>query len=161
MDFGWDHPFAAVELAWDRETDTVYVTKTYRVREATPVIHSGALRSWGKDLRWAWPRDGRRETLEGAGVALAEQYREQGLDLLFEHAQFEDGSVSVEDTPVNLTSRKRAGHYRRIARLRTSARAECRSVFCARNLSVMARRIIRCVVASGPDGFAPSPGRAI
>ena len=39
---------------------------------------------------------GRRETLEGAGVALAEQYREQGLDLLFEHAQFEDGSVSVE-----------------------------------------------------------------
>ena len=62
MDFGCDHPFAAVELAWDRETDTAYVTKAYRVREATPVIHSGALRAWGKDLRWAWPRErkGRR-----------------------------------------------------------------------------------------------------
>ena len=85
MDFGWDHPFAAVELAWDRDTDTVYVVKAYGVREATPVIHSGALRSWGKDLRWAWPRDGRRETLEGAGVALAEQYKEQGLEMLWEH----------------------------------------------------------------------------
>ena len=25
MDFGWDHPFAAVEIAWDRDTDTIYV----------------------------------------------------------------------------------------------------------------------------------------
>jgi Terminase large subunit, T4likevirus-type, N-terminal len=78
LDFGWDHPFAAVELAWDRETDTVYVTKAYRIRETTPVIHAAALRSWGKELRFSWPRDGRRETLEGAGVALAEQYKEQG-----------------------------------------------------------------------------------
>jgi hypothetical protein len=22
-DFGWDHPFAAVELIWDRDTDTL------------------------------------------------------------------------------------------------------------------------------------------
>ena len=28
LDFGWTHPSAAVELAWDRDTDTVYVTKT-------------------------------------------------------------------------------------------------------------------------------------
>jgi hypothetical protein len=62
MDFGWDHPFAAVELVWDRDTDTVYVTKTYRVREATAVIHAAALKLWGKTLPWAWPRDGRRET---------------------------------------------------------------------------------------------------
>ena len=43
MDFGWDHPFAAIELVRDRDTDTVYVTKTYRVREATAVIHAAAL----------------------------------------------------------------------------------------------------------------------
>jgi hypothetical protein len=36
------------------------------------------------------------ETLEGAGIALAEQYRDQGLNMLHEHVQFEDGSVSVE-----------------------------------------------------------------
>ena len=36
MDFGWDHPFAAVELVWDRDTDTVYVARTHRLREASP-----------------------------------------------------------------------------------------------------------------------------
>jgi phage terminase large subunit-like protein len=73
MDFGWDHPFAAVELVWDREGDVVYVNRCHRLREATPIIHAAAIRPWG-NLLWAWPRDGRRETLEGAGIALAEQY---------------------------------------------------------------------------------------
>jgi hypothetical protein len=58
MDFGYDHPFAAVELVWDRDTDTVYVTRTFRHREGSPVLHAAALRPWGK-LPWAWPRDGR------------------------------------------------------------------------------------------------------
>ena len=40
MDFGWDHPFAAVELVWDRDTDTVYVSKTHRARQMTPVLHA-------------------------------------------------------------------------------------------------------------------------
>jgi len=112
MDFGWDHPFAAVELAWDRESDTVYLLKTHRLKEATPVVHAGALRSWGKELPWAWPRDGRRETLEGAGIALAEQYREQGLNMLFEHAQFEDGSVSVEAGLMKMLSMMQGGRFK-------------------------------------------------
>jgi hypothetical protein len=109
MDFGWDHPFAAVELVWDRDTDTVYVARCYRLKEATPIEHAAALRSWGKDLRWAWPRDGKRETLEGAGIALAEQYREQGLNMLHEHAQFEDSSVSVEAGLMAMLDRMRTG----------------------------------------------------
>ena len=62
-------------------TDTVYVSRTYCLREATAIIHAAALKPWG-NLPWAWPRDGRRETLEGAGVALAKQYTAQGLDML-------------------------------------------------------------------------------
>src|SRR5215831_17620766 len=112
MDFGWDHPFAAVELVWDRDTDTVYVTKCYRVREATPVIHAAALKLWGKGLPWAWPRDGRRETLEGAGKPLADQYRAQGLEMLHEHAQFEDGSVSVEAGLADMLIRMEGGRFK-------------------------------------------------
>jgi Terminase RNaseH-like domain len=112
MDFGFTHPFAAVELAWDRDTDTVYVIKTHRLKEATPVVHAGALRAWGKELPWAWPRDGRRETLEGAGIALAEQYKEQGLDMLYEHAQFEDGSVSVEAGLMKMLTMMQAGRFK-------------------------------------------------
>src|SRR5262249_173445 len=96
MDFGWNHPFAAIELAWDRAADVVYVIKAYRAAQQTPGLHAGALRGWGKELRWAWPRDGRRETLEGAGISLAKQYGAQGLKMLSEHAQFEDKSISVE-----------------------------------------------------------------
>jgi hypothetical protein len=29
LDFGWDHPTAAAKLAWDRDSDVVYVTATY------------------------------------------------------------------------------------------------------------------------------------
>ena len=112
MDFGWDHPFAAVELVWDRDADVVYVSRTHRLREATPVLHAATLRAWGKELPWAWPRDGRRETLEGAGVALAEQYREQDLNLLFEHAQFPDGSVSVEAGLMEMLTRMQTGRFK-------------------------------------------------
>jgi phage terminase large subunit-like protein len=111
MDFGWDHPFAAVELVWDRDADVVYVTKCHRLREATPVVHAAVLRAWGS-FPWAWPRDGRRETLEGAGVALAEQYRAQGLDMLWDHAQFEDGSVSVEAGIMDMLTRMEAGRFK-------------------------------------------------
>ena len=112
MDFGWDHPFAAVELVRDRDTDTVYVARTHRLKEATPILHAAAIRPWGKELRWAWPRDGRRETLEGAGIALAEQYKTQGLNMLHEHAQFEDGSVSVEAGLMDMLTRMQTGRFK-------------------------------------------------
>ena len=35
--------------------------------------------------------DGRNQTLAGAGVPLMAQYRDAGLDMMHEHAQFEDG----------------------------------------------------------------------
>ena len=73
------------------------------------MTHAAAVKGWGKDLRWAWPRDGRRETLEGAGIALAEQYRTQGLNMLQDHAQFDDGSVSVEAGLMAMLDRMQTG----------------------------------------------------
>lgn len=112
MDFGWDHPFAAVELIWDRDADVVYVSKTYRKSQATPVIHSAALKPWGDWLPWMWPRDGRRETLEGAGMALANQFAEQGLKMHYEHSQYEDGSVSVEAGLMDMLDRMQTGRFK-------------------------------------------------
>jgi hypothetical protein len=116
MDFGWDHPFAAVELVWDRDTDTVYVSRTHRLKEATPIAHAAALRPWGKELRWAWPRDGNRETLEGAGIALASQYREQGLNLLHEFSHYLEPtgqkSVSVEAGLMDMLNRMTSGRFK-------------------------------------------------
>jgi hypothetical protein len=89
----------------------VYVSRTHRLKEATPVLHAAAIKSWGH-LRWSWPRDGRRETLEGAGQALSKQYSDQGLDMLHEHAQFEDGSVSVEAGLMDMLDRMKTGRFK-------------------------------------------------
>src|SRR5262249_35127905 len=112
LDFGYDHPAAAVELVWDRDTDTVYVSRTHRIRETSVVVFAAAIKPWGNLLPWAWPRDGRRETMEGAGIALAKQYQAKGLDMLFQHAQFEDGSVSVEAGLMDMLTRMEAGRFK-------------------------------------------------
>jgi phage terminase large subunit-like protein len=111
-DFGWDHPAAFVELVWDRDLDTIYVARALRIREATPVLHAAAIRPWGAKLPWAWPRDGRRETLEGAGIALSRQYEAQGLNMLGTHAQFVDGSVSVEAGLMDMLDRMQTGRFK-------------------------------------------------
>ena len=111
MDFGYGHPYAAVEVVWDRDSDVLYVARTHRLREATPILHAAAIKPWG-NLLWAWPRDGARETLEGAGIALAQQYTAQGLDMLPEPAQFEDGSVSVEAGLMDMLDRMQTGRFK-------------------------------------------------
>lgn len=112
LDFGWDHPSAAVELAWDTEADVVYVSKCWRGSQHSPAMQAIALKPWGSWLPWAWPRDGRRETLEGAGVALAKQYGEHGLNMLGTHAQFSDGSVSVEAGLMEMLDRMQSGRFK-------------------------------------------------
>ncbi|MCG5537868.1 terminase large subunit domain-containing protein [Halorhodospira sp. 9622] len=100
LDFGWDHPTAAAKIVWDRDSDTIYVTNGYRKSQATPVIHAAALKPWGARLPWAWPHDG-YQTEKGSGVQLAEQYREQGLNMLPTHAAFPE---TRDDTRLSRTS---------------------------------------------------------
>ena len=112
LDFGWAHPSAAVELAWDNEADVVYVSKAHRASQQTPAMQALALKAWGEWLPFAWPRDGRRETLEGAGVALAKQYAAHGLNMLAGHARFADGSVSVEAGLMDMLDRMQSGRFK-------------------------------------------------
>jgi phage terminase large subunit-like protein len=116
LDFGYDHPAAAVHLVWDRDADVVYVTKAWRERQTTPVLHAAALKGWGKDLNWAWPRDGRRETLEGAGIPLMRQYESAGLSMLYTHAAYDDGTpggnVSIEAGLMDMLDRMQTGRLK-------------------------------------------------
>lgn len=116
LDFGWDHPTAAVKLAWDRDADTVYVTAAYRKREATPLIHAGSLKEWGSWLPWAWPHDGLQHD-KTSGDQIAEQYRKHGLNMLPERAQFEDGSSGVEAGISMMLDRMQTGRLKVFAHL--------------------------------------------
>lgn len=110
LDFGWDHPSAAVKLAYDADNDIVYVTQDYRRREAPVVLHAEALKPWGKDLPWAWPHDGNNDT--AAGENLHTQYRRHGLEMLFERATFLDGSNSVEAGLMDMLDRMQTGRWK-------------------------------------------------
>ena len=111
LDFGWDHPMAAVEILHDPDSDVVYVSRALRQRQLTPALAGIALKPWG-DLIWMWPRDGRRDTQEGAGIALAKQFEAAGLKMWHEHAQFRDGSVSVEAGLMEMLDRMQTGRFK-------------------------------------------------
>lgn len=111
VDFGWDHPFAAVNLAWDRDADCVYVCKEYAQRESTPVIHAAAIKPWGAWVPCAWPHDGLQHD-KGSGEALRDQYQAQGLAMLPEKATFVDGGNGVEAGLMDMLDRMQTGRWK-------------------------------------------------
>jgi len=124
LDFGWDHPSAAVQLVWDRDTDIEYVVAAHRAREQTPVLFSASIKPWGDWLPWAWPHDGLQKD-KGSGQALRDQYKAQGLNMLKDKATHppaegkEEGSGgnSVEAGVQDLLDRMNTGRFKVFANL--------------------------------------------
>lgn len=92
------HPFAAVLLAWDRDTDTIYVMHAIRLRGGLARDHVAAIKEhpmW--DAPMAWPHDG---NTSGAGVisgiTLHGVYKKMGLEMRHTHATFPDGGYVFE-----------------------------------------------------------------
>ena len=112
IDFGYDHPFGAVCLAHDRDNDVVYVTRDYRKREATPVIHSAALKPWGDWIPVAWPHDGMRKDKDPSGKEFHRLYADQGLNMLQEKATFEDGGYGREAGLMDMLDRMETGRWK-------------------------------------------------
>lgn len=106
VDFGWTHATALSWLAWDRDTDTVYVYDCYSAKEKTPEIHAITIRAKGAWIPVAWPHDGENATSAGAGTPLAQQYRDAQVNMLPERATHppRDGQDEGEDTGKGGTS---------------------------------------------------------
>ena len=110
IDFGWDHPTAAVWIAHDRDTDTAWVYDTYRKSSETPVFHSAALKARGHWIPVVWPHDGSQHD-KGSGIPLAQLYRQQGVNmnrLCFENPE---GGQSVEAGLMNMLDRMRTSRF--------------------------------------------------
>ncbi len=85
IDFGgFEHPFAAVWIAIDRDTDTAYIYKTYK-NMGSLAIHCDALRRQGCDwIPTAWPHDVGVSD-KRSGKPLAEIMRDEyGLNMLWQ-----------------------------------------------------------------------------
>lgn len=111
IDFGWDHPFGAARLVWDRDNDCVYLVSEYAQREATPIIHAAAIKPWGAWIPVAWPHDGLQHD-KGSGESLAPQYKAQGLNMLPERATFRDGGNGVEAGIMEMLDRMQTGRFK-------------------------------------------------
>lgn len=85
IDFGIDHAFAAVWLAWDRDTDTVYVYDVYKAIGEKMPVHVSRLKSNGEYIPIIWPHDGLNRE-KSSGEPLAEMYRKEGANMY--HEQF-------------------------------------------------------------------------
>ncbi len=110
-DFGWDHPSAGAWMAWDRDTDTIYVYDTYRAREQTVIVNAAAIKSRGGKIPVAWPHDGLQHD-KGSGEQLATQYRSQGAAMIPERATFEDGSSGLEAGVADMLTRMETGRLK-------------------------------------------------
>jgi phage terminase large subunit-like protein len=83
IDFGWDHPTAAVWIAHNADSDCMYVYDCYRENKQDVIYHSRALKARGQWVPFSWPHDGNRKNGYG-GPSLADSYRKEGVRMHFE-----------------------------------------------------------------------------
>ena len=90
VDFGMDHPFAAAWIAWDRDTDTIYLYDCYRAsrksegRSITIAEHASAIKSRGTWIPCVWPHDMNQEEPKSC-KALHRLFADEGVNMRPEH----------------------------------------------------------------------------
>jgi phage terminase large subunit-like protein len=119
LDFGWDHPTAAVWIALDAQNDVIYVYDEYSKAKSTALEHSAAVRERPHYIPIAWPRDGLQSD-KGSGIGLADQYRSQGCNLiptfftnpLAPGDTGQKGNQNIEPGIMNMLHRMETGRFK-------------------------------------------------
>lgn len=119
LDFGWDHPTACCWVAWDRDTDTVYIYDEYKVSREKISTHSSAIKKKGDWIPVAWPHDGMRSN-ERDGEQLRQLYMDEGVNMLYkkftnppQQGQKEgEGGHSIEYGIMEILSRMQTGRFK-------------------------------------------------
>lgn len=111
MDFGWDHPQAHVQIAWDMGADTLYVIHAYKKSGIQPYEAWNVVKSWSEDVPTAWPADG-LQTEKGSAKRQKDYYEEAGFEMLSEHATWEEGGNGVEAGLMELNNLMKTGRFK-------------------------------------------------
>ena len=96
MDFGWEHPTAAVWVAHDRDADVVYVYDGYRAKEQLIPVHAASIRARADWIPVSWPHDGYAVRDSNTGEQLRQQYLAHGVNMRPVHAQFPETGAENE-----------------------------------------------------------------
>lgn len=114
IDFGWDHPGAAAWIAYDRDTDVIYVYDCYKKSGETAAYHGYAINQRGRKIPVSWPHDG-LDTEKGSGKVLRDQYIEAGVNMLGLSARYEKdkgGAQPVEPIVQEVDERMNTGRLK-------------------------------------------------
>lgn len=96
LDFGTEHAKAAVFLAWDRDTNTIYIYDVWKEKTPTLAPMVSAVRQrGGETIPVVWPHD-LAERDPTSGKSYQQLFKTEGLNMTEEHATFEDGGYSTE-----------------------------------------------------------------
>jgi len=116
IDFGWTHPNAIACLAYDADTDTVYLIDGVKQEQTLIPVIASTIKARGEWIPVAWPHDGYQVKDAMHGHQVAEQYRMEGVNMLPTHAQFEK---STDDELQKSTMSVEAGIQDMITRMQT------------------------------------------
>lgn len=84
MDFGgWNHPTACVWIAYNDDTDIVYIYDTYKSKEKLVSEHADSIRSRGPHIEVIYPHDA--EKADRGGTKLAQLYRDKMVKMFHVH----------------------------------------------------------------------------
>lgn len=111
MDYGWDHPQAHIQLAWDKDSDCIYVTNAWKKSNTLPEVAWVAVKGWAQGVITAWPHDGHQHD-KGSGKALSVTYKEAGWKMCQDMATWPEGNNSVEKGLIEFYSRMEAGTFK-------------------------------------------------
>lgn len=114
IDFGIDHPGAAAWIAYDADTDIVYVTDCYKERGWTALQHAHRIKQAGAWIPVAWPHDGMVRD-KGGGMALKDQYANHGCNMLAISACYDDyklGGQPREPATIDILERMQTGRFK-------------------------------------------------
>lgn len=116
IDFGIDHPFGAGWVAYDRDTDTIYVYDCYRKKGELPTYHSSAINSRGDWIPVSWPHDGvNRDKGSEVGRRLFEVYKTHGVNMLSRSARYKNDKGGAQPQwPIieEIKERERTGRFK-------------------------------------------------
>ena len=107
IDFGINHPFAAVLLGWDRDRDCIYILAEVKIKGCVPAIHASRMKAIAANVPVAWPHDGTQRD-KGSGEQLASIYKREGLRMLPSHATHPTGGYGTEAGIMEMLTRMRS-----------------------------------------------------
>jgi phage terminase large subunit-like protein len=87
IDFGFDHPFAAVMICWEPESNQIWVVDSFRMQRSSALYHAQRIfgMCWNLRLPIAYPHDAHTHD-KGSGETLASQYKALGLRMMATNA---------------------------------------------------------------------------